>query len=143
MKRCLADVNVWLALLVMQHEHHRTAIRWFDKLPAGEAGLCRMVQLALIRLLGNRSIMGESAISAAAAWDLIETLLEDERVSMIPEPPRIDSVFPALLKYPVPTGKLAGDAYLAAFAMSDSRRLVTLDRGFRQFRGLEVELLVR
>jgi hypothetical protein len=139
----LADVNVWLALLVMQHEHHRTAIRWFDKLPAGEAGLCRMVQLALIRLLGNRSIMGDSAISAAAAWDLIETLLEDERVSMIPEPPRIDSVFPALLQYPVPTGKLVGDAYLAAFAMSDSRRLVTLDRGFRQFRGLEVELLVR
>ena len=62
---------------------------------------------------------------------------------MIPEPPRIDSVFPALWKYPVPTGKLVGDAYLAAFAMSDSRRLVTLDRGFRQFRGLEVELLVR
>jgi len=143
MKRCLADVNVWLALLVMQHEHHRTATKWFDGLSAGEAGLCRLVQLALIRLLGNRSIMGDCAISAAAAWDLIETLLEDERVSMVPEPPRIDSVLPALLKYPVPTGKLVGDAYLAAFAMSDSRRLVTLDRGFRQFRGLEVELLGR
>ena len=143
MKRCLADVNVWLALLVMQHEHHRTASKWFEGLSAGEAGLCRLVQLALIRLLGNRSIMGDSAISAAAAWDLIGTLLEDERVSMIPEPPRIDSVFPTLLKYPVPTGKLVSDAYLAAFAMSDSRRLVTLDRGFRQFRGLEVELLRR
>lgn len=143
MKRCLADVNVWLALLVMQHEHHRTAVKWFDGLPAGEAGLCRLVQLALIRLLGNRSIMGDSAIAAATGWDLIETLLEDERVSMIPEPARIDSVLPALLEYHVPTGTLVADAYLAAFAMSDSRRLVTLDRGFRQFRGLEVELLVR
>jgi uncharacterized protein len=143
MKRCLADVNVWLALLVKQHEHHRTAIQWFDGLSAGEAGLCRLVQLALIRLLGNRSILGDSAISAAAAWDLIQTLLEDERVSMVPEPPRIDSLLPGLLRYPVPTGKLVSDAYLAAFAMSDSRRLVTLDRGFRQFRGLEVELLGR
>ena len=33
------------------------------------------------------------------------------------------------------------DAYLAAFAIVASRRLVTLDRGFRQFRGLDLDLL--
>lgn len=143
MKRCLVNVNVWLALLVIQHEHHKLARKWFDRLAADEAGLCRIVQLALIRLLANRSIMGVHVVSASSAWDLIEKLLEDERVDFIPEPSGVDSVLPTLLNYPIPTGKLVTDAYLAAFAIAASRRLVTLDRGFRQFRGLDVDLLIR
>ena len=47
-----------------------------------------------------------------------------------------------LLRYPVPTPKLVGDAYLAAFAIAGGRKMVTADGGFRQFRGLDVELLV-
>ena len=143
MKRCLADVNVLLALLVRHHEHHRTALKWFEELAAGEAGLCRVVQLSLIRLLGNASIMRERVMAAASAWIVIEQLLEDERVDLIAEPASLDAAFPAFLKYPVPTGKLVGDAYLAAFAIADSRRMVTLDRGFRQYKGLNVQLLGR
>jgi predicted nucleic acid-binding protein len=41
---------------------------------------------------------------------------------------------------PVPTGKLVSDAYLAAFSVGSSRRLVTLDRGFLQFEELDVEI---
>ena len=85
--------------------------------------------------------MGEDALSAAKAWSLIAALAEDERVEFASEPPDIESVFPSLLNYPVPTGKLVSDAYLAAFAIGTSRRLVTLDAGYRQFRGLDVELL--
>jgi toxin-antitoxin system PIN domain toxin len=143
MKRCLVDVNVMLALLVRQHEHHRLARKWFDTLEANEAGLCRLVHLALIRLLGNSAIMGDDALSASAAWILVEELLVDERVDFLAEPSDLDSVMPTLLHYPIPTGKLVGDAYLAAFAMCEGRRVVTLDRGFRQFRGLSVELLGR
>jgi toxin-antitoxin system PIN domain toxin len=141
MKPCLADVNVLLALLVRHHEHHRRARKWFDGLAAGEAGLCRMVQLALIRFFGNASIMGDHVMPAAAAWILLEELLADERLEFIAEPPLVDSVFPTLLQYRAPTSKLVGDAYLAAFAIAASRRMVTLDRGFRQFKGLAVELL--
>ena len=143
MKRCLVDVNVLLALLVRQHDHHRLARKWFDTLEAGEAGLCRVVHLALIRLLGNRTIMGDDAISASAAWLLVEELLVDERMEFLAEPSNLDAVMPTLLNYPIPTGKLIADAYLAAFAICEARRLATLDRGFRQFRGLTVELLER
>jgi len=143
MKPCLADVNVLLALLVRQHEHHKAARRWFDRLAAGEAGLCRFVQLALIRLLGNRHIMGDDAVPAATAWRLIDELAQDERIAFAPEPDFLDSVLPTLLNSPVPTGKLIGDAYLAAFSIAGSRRMVTLDRGFRQFKGLDVEILTR
>ncbi|MEO8052994.1 MAG: TA system VapC family ribonuclease toxin [Acidobacteriota bacterium] len=141
MQRSLVDVNIWLSLLVRQHQHHRIARKWYEALDAAEAGLCRFVQLGLIRLLGNRSIMGSDAISAVAAWDLIDELLADERVEFVSEPPDFNNFFPSLLSYSVPTGKLVGDAYLAAFALSASRRLVTLDAGFRQFRGLDLEVI--
>jgi len=143
MKPCLADVNVLLALLVRQHEHHRLALRWFDRLAANEAALCRFVQLALIRLLGNRHIMGDDAVPAATAWRLIDELAQDERIIFVAEPDLLDSYFPALLNSPVAAGKLVGDAYLAAFSMATSRRMITFDRGFRQFKGLEVEVLSR
>jgi len=143
MKRCLVDANVGLALLVRQHEHHKLAREWFDTLTEAEAGLCRVVQLALMRLLANRSILGADAMAVAAAWSLIEELLQDERLAFLAEPSQLDSILPTLLNYPVPTGKLVTDAYLGAFAIAASRRLVTLDSGFRQFRGLQVDLLGR
>lgn len=143
MKPCLADVNVLLALLVRQHEHHKSALRWFDRLAANEAGLCRFVQLALIRLLGNRHVMGDDTVPAARAFSLIDELLQDERITFVQETELLDSILPTLLNSTAPTGKLVGDAYLAAFCISGARRMVTLDRGFRQFKGLEVEILPR
>jgi toxin-antitoxin system PIN domain toxin len=143
MKPCLADVNVLLALLVRQHEHHKVALRWFDRLAADEAGLCRFAQLAVIRLLGNHHIMGDDAVPAGTAWSLLDELTQDERIAFVPEPGLLDSVLPTLLNHPIPTGKLIGDAYLAAFSIAGSRRMVTLDRGFRQFKGLDVEILTR
>ena len=141
MQRCLADVNVLLPLLVRHHEHHKTGLRWFDGLAPEEGVLCRFVQLALIRLLGNRSVMGEYAVSASAAWELMEALMEDERLIFAAEPTLVNSILPGLLKYPVPTNKLVGDAYLAAFSMAGQMRLATVDKGFKQFRGVNLELI--
>jgi toxin-antitoxin system PIN domain toxin len=141
MKRCLADVNVLLPLLVRHHEHHELALRWFDGLAPGEAVLCRFVQLALVRLLGNRMIMGEYAVSASAAWDLIAELIEDERMEFAAESPLVDAVFAKLLRYAAPTNKLVGDAYLAAFSIAGQMRLTTADKGFEQFRDVDLQLL--
>lgn len=137
----VVDVNVWLALLVKEHIHHPAARRWFDKLDPGEAGLCRIVQLALLRLLGNQSIMGPGALSVSRAWTCIADLMEDERVAFLPEPSELSSVMPGLLQYPVPTPSLVTDAYLAAFAIALDAPLVSWDRGFRQFQGLRLQLL--
>ena len=139
MKRSLVGGNVWLALLVRQHEHHARALRWVDSLEAGDALMCRFVQLGLIRLLANRTVIGSDAVSAATAWQLIATLLEDERVEFASEPADLDSHLPALWKYPVPTGKLGTDAYRVAFSLSLSCRLATPDRGFRAFPEVPVE----
>lgn len=141
MKQCLADVNILLALLVVHHNHHNFAVRWFGDVAPRQITLCRVVQLALIRLMGNRAIMGEYVISASAAWQVVEDLLKDERVEFVAEPMQIDSVFPVMLRYSTPTHKLVADAWLAAFAIASSSRLVTLDSGFRQFKDLDLHLL--
>jgi toxin-antitoxin system PIN domain toxin len=141
MKPCLADVNVLLPLLVRHHEHHELALQWFDGLAAGEAVLCRFVQLALVRLLGNRTVMGKHAISASAAWGLIAELMEDERMEFLDEPALLDTVIPKLLRYPVPANKLVGDAYLAAFSIAGQLRLTTVDKGFGQFSDVDLQLL--
>ena len=141
MKPCLADVNIWLALLCRRHVHHASARQWFDALGPHDAGLWRVVQLALLRLLGNAVVMGDDAIPAAEAWNVITELLEDDRVEFLSEPLDLDLLLPTLFRYPVPTRSLIGDAYLAAFAIASSRTVVTRDRGFRQFRGLDVEFL--
>jgi hypothetical protein len=85
--------------------------------------------------------MLDDPVSAFTAWNLVQDLLEDERVEWISEPPGLDSVLPTLLKYSAPSPQLVGDAYLAAFAIAGSYRLVTWDGGFKQFQGLELELL--
>lgn len=142
MKPCLADVNVLLPLILLRHEHHQTAWNWFRGLQPGESGLCRIVQLAVVRLLGNRAVMGQEAVAAARGLRIIDELLEDQRMEFISEPVGVDAVLPRLLKYSAPTTKLITDAYLAAFAIASSRRFTTFDDGFEQFAGLEVELLI-
>jgi toxin-antitoxin system PIN domain toxin len=140
-KSSVVDANVWLALLASHHQHHHASKRWFESLSIGEAGLCRAVQIALIRLLGNRMIMGPNTLSAAEAWRCIQLSRQDERVEFLHEPPDLDMVLPTLFRYSAATPQLINDAYLAAFAISSDRSLVTRDRGFLQFQGLDVELL--
>jgi predicted nucleic acid-binding protein len=85
--------------------------------------------------------MGKYAVSASAAWDLIAELVQDERLEFVAESPLVDAVFPKLLRYAAPTNKLVGDAYLAAFSIAGQMRLTTVDKGFEQFRGVDLQLL--
>jgi predicted nucleic acid-binding protein len=91
--------------------------------------------------MGRRAVVGPGAVPASQAWIGLELLLEDERVEFLEEPPGLNSVWPTLFRYREPTPNLVNDAYLAAFAIAGGHKLVTRDRGFLEFRGLEVEIL--
>lgn len=138
MKPCLVDVNVWLALLLPRHEHHRAARVWYETLRRGEAGMCRFVQLALIRLLANPSVLGPDVLTVRGGFDVVAALLEDERVELVREPQDLDAVLPRHLDAPLPAGKLVADAYLASFAECARLRLVTFDRALAKRAGVEV-----
>jgi predicted nucleic acid-binding protein len=128
-------------LLVASHERHRAASVWFDQVAASEVALLRAVQISLIRLLANPAVVGKRAVSAAEAWLVIEQLLADERIDLIPEPPQTESVFPLMLRYRTPLTTLSpmpGWQRSPLRPPAGSRHSMP---AFRQFKGRDLVVL--
>jgi uncharacterized protein len=137
----LVDSNLWLALCFGGHLHHELATAWFDSLNPGEAGFCRITQLALLRHLTNTVIMGEAVLSQRPAWVCFDRLFADERVVFLEEPDAIHVRWRQLTRSNKPIHRLWTDAYLAAFALAAGIRLSAIDRDFGRFPGVAIELL--
>ena len=72
----------------------------------------------------------------------MDALLRDDRfVVLLSEPPEIEKHLRRLTQNVTYSPKVWEDAYLAAFAMASGRKLVTFDKGFRAYAGLNVEIL--
>src|SRR5882724_11304373 len=98
MKRCLVDVNVVLALLARKHVHNQVAQSWFDGLRSGEAGVCRAVQLSVVRLFANPAVMAEHALPPPTSWEMLSELMKDERLEFALEPSSVGNFLPAFLR---------------------------------------------
>jgi toxin-antitoxin system PIN domain toxin len=132
----LPDINLWLALSFESHGHHVAARRWFDAREAESCAFCRLTQMGFLRLATNPKAFGPEAVQMEGAWGLYDQFLSDERVVVIHEPARIEDRWRAQTSGGMFSPKLWNDAYLAAFALVADVKLVTFDRGFRQFEGL-------
>lgn len=138
----LCDVNVLLALVTDRHALHGLAVRWSDGISAGEAVLCRVTQMGLLRLLNNPVVMQEDVLDTAGCWAIWRRLLEDERFRFAAdEPVGLDAVFERFTRGRAFSPRLWTDAYLAAYAHANQLTLVTLDRGFRGFPDLACDVL--
>ncbi len=138
----LCDVNLLLALITDRHEHHTAAVRWVDGRETGEAGICRVVQLGVLRLLNNPAVMKEDVLDTDACWAIWSQLLSDDRFRFVPtEPPGLDGAFAQFTAGTAYTPRLWTDAYLAAYALASDRVLVTFDNDFGRFPGLRHKIL--
>jgi uncharacterized protein len=81
-------------------------------------------------------------LSNEGAWDVYEAFIADERILFQAEPPRVDVIWKKLAARKTSSPKLWMDAYLAAFAIAIGAQLVTTDKAFTQFSGLDVEVIV-
>jgi hypothetical protein len=137
----LIDVNLWVALTVSNHVHHELALAWFDDVPLRSSAFCRVTQMGLLRLLTNATVMGPGALTAAAAWEIYDALLADDRVFFSPEPEGLEGRWRRFLSdQPSSAGRWT-DHYLAGFAAAAGMTLVTFDRRFRQLPDLRVLVL--
>jgi toxin-antitoxin system PIN domain toxin len=126
------DINVWVALTHAGHVHHLVARDWFESLETDvRFGFCRFTQLGLLRLLTAEAVMGPDVMTQRNAWAVYDRWLEDDRVSLLEEPPGLDRRFRALTQMRRAEPKTWADAYLAAFAETSQMTLVTFDRAFR------------
>lgn len=138
----LPDGNVWLALLNVQHPHHAAATRYWDEGGEGDAApaqrilFCRITMLGLLRLSTNKVVMGGSPYTVQQAWAAWQAVADLAEVAFLAEPAGIDAMLRSLTSQPKFRVSDWTDAYLAAFAQLAGLRLVTFDRGFRQYEGL-------
>ena len=94
--------------------------------------------MALLRHLTNTKIMGEFVQTQIGAWRIYDSLLRDPRVLFAEEPRDLDTFFRGHTQAASPSHRTWTDAYLASLAIKTSNRLVTFDKGFRRFEGLEL-----
>lgn len=132
MKRYLADVNVWFALAVEEHQHHPQARTWWEETP-GMFGFVRTTQLGLLRLLTSSGPMRGQPLTNEQAWAVWDGLLSDDRMRVFPELPALDDQFRKFSMSPQPSPKVWVDAYLAAHAAANDAILVTFDQAFARY----------
>lgn len=143
----LPDVNVWLALLNAQHPHHASAKRYWDSggegdiAPASRLVFCRGTMLGLLRLSTNKVVMGGAPYTLAQAWSAWHAVVDLPEVALVAEPFGIDPLLQALTTLPKFRAVDWTDAYLCAFAQLAGLRLVTFDKGFKQYPDLNLMTL--
>lgn len=144
MRYLLADVNVWLATLVVDHPHHELATVWWKTRVLAEdrqVAFCRLTQLGLLRLLTNLRVMGEQRRTIEEAWSIYEDLLSQTPIVFAPEPEGTEDLLAKHCQLGGSSRSFWTDGYLAAFAKAGSLRLATFDRDFNRYPDLDLELL--
>lgn len=142
----LPDVNIWLALALSGHSHHRAARAWLDSQDIPESiFFCRTTQQGLVRLLTTAEVLGGYGLAPLTnreAWAVMETFMKDDRIALANEPPGIEEAWRSLAAGDTSSPKLWMDAWLAAFARCSGHRMITTDKAFTQFEGVQV-LVIR
>ena len=141
----LPDVNIWLSLALSGHSHHAEARKWLDgESSPGSIIFCRATQQGLMRLLTTTAVLapyGVAPLTNRAAWEIGEQFLADERITFAAEPDGVEATWKAWAARETASPKLWMDGWLAAFAIQSGCQLVTLDKGFAQFEGLNAHIL--
>lgn len=137
----LPDVNFWLALAWEKHDGHRGARTWWEAARNERIYFCRVTQMALLRLLTNHSVMKSAPKSQAEAWRIYDDLRGSPRVEWVAEPGGFEAKWRQLSSRPSASSGRWTDDYLAGVAILLNLRLVTFDAGFKDYPGLQLELL--
>lgn len=137
----LPDVNVWLALSARSHPHHEAAQAYWQQQELPRVWFNRVTMLALLRLLCQPKVMGSATVTLPLAAAVYERFMEMPEVGFLTEPAQCAPLFTRMLAGTgegAPLARLVTDMYLAAFATAAGLRMVTFDRDFLRFEGLEV-----
>lgn len=131
--RDLPDLNVWLALVDPDHQHHVRARQYWETEAAEQLAFCRVSMLGLLRLLSHAKVMRGAPFTPAEAWQAYEALRALPEVTFLAEHPRLEAQFRAWTDRPALTPHRWTDAWLAALAKTTGSRLVSFDADFHSF----------
>jgi hypothetical protein len=128
------DINVWLAIAVSGHVHHRRAALWYQSVNSERVIFCRITQLGLLRLLTTEAIMGSDVLTQRQAWSIYDRFIAHGS-QLVDEPPGLEESMRLLTRHSQASPKLWADAYLAAFARESGAQLITFDKALASMSG--------
>ena len=137
----LPDANFWLALAWEGHQGHPVARAWWETAKDERILFCRITQMALLRHLTSRAVMGDAQKSQADAWKIFDALCGSPRVDCSAEPADLEVAWRRFSSRASPSHKRWTDDYLAASALATGARVLTFDADFKTYTGLKTELL--
>lgn len=144
----LVDSSVWLAAVFPPHPLHAQAQQSLANATArAPAVFCRATQQSFLRLITTPQILRAYAaetMTNLSAWKTFELFLSKPSITLQDEPVGTVALWRRMAARDTASPKVSMDAYLAAFAISGSMPLVTLDHDFRIYEshGLQLRLLV-
>jgi toxin-antitoxin system PIN domain toxin len=132
----LLDINVWLALVDENHQHHASARDYWQQYKADRVAFCRVSMLGLLRLSTQTRVLSR-ALNHDEAWDIYRRYMALPTVQFLAEPANLEQHFAALTLTADLPHRMWTDSYLAAFALASKSRLVSFDGDFKRFAGLD------
>jgi toxin-antitoxin system PIN domain toxin len=133
----LPDVNVWLAFSVADHAHHQRARHYWYEESGDQLAFCRVTSLGFLRLATNATVMGGQPLTVSQAWQAYSGFRRLPEVVLATESKACEAWLEQWALGAGPTPRQWTDAYLAAFAKAGGLRLVSFDRDFTRFDGLD------
>ncbi|HTN99192.1 MAG TPA: type II toxin-antitoxin system VapC family toxin [Microthrixaceae bacterium] len=137
----VVDANVLIYAVNADSPHHETARNWLDQALSqpGGVGMPWIVLLAFIRIVTNARIMPypmstEDALSQVEAW------LSSPAALIVDPTPRHLTVLASLLRDTKTGANLINDAHIAAMALDHGATVISFDRDFGRFAGLNHEV---
>jgi uncharacterized protein len=134
----LIDANILIYAVNKDAPRHFHAKSWLETALAGTEtiGIPWTVLLAFLRLT-TRPGLFRNPLGIGAAFDLIDSWLEQTAVSVIHPGPRHGTILRELLEPLGTGGNLTSDAHLAALALEHRAELCSSDHDFQRFPGLK------
>jgi toxin-antitoxin system PIN domain toxin len=134
----LVDANVLLYAVDVESSHHEVAKPWLEEQLSGSEtfAFAWAVLLAFIRLVTNPRVF-ESPLSGDAAFDLIDSWLEQPNTTVLHPTDRHSQLLRELLATLGTAGNLTSDAHLAALAVEHGAELCSADADFGRFAGVQ------
>jgi len=134
----LLDVNVLVALVIPEHEHHNIALNWYTT-EAVEHGwsTCAVTELGVIRVCAQ--LRGGSWPPERTADQLLVLTADGRNHAFWP-----DAISPAVMAEvrAAKTGKQLTDRYLLGLARRNGGRVITFDRDLGATGGADVVCLL-
>ena len=134
----LPDLNVGLALASPTHQHHSSAVRYWEGQSSQHVLFCTVTALGLVRLVMQPKVMGDAVLTPAQASALLDQFVQQPGVSHAKPSSEGWDVFHVLMRQAELSPRLCTDAHLAALAITNQWRLVSFDRDFQSFPGLNL-----